>query len=86
MTRVAAAWASQLASPHLRSAPRQAIADCCRAIALNPHYAKAHSRLATLLSELGYHSDAASALEAAAGAPAVRRAWGGEVGCACGAG
>lgn len=66
--------------------PPQAIADCCRAIALNPHYAKAHSRLATLLSELGYHSDAVSALEAAAGAPAVRRAWGGEVGCACGAG
>lgn len=52
----------------------QAIADCCRAIALNPHYAKAHSRLATLLSELGYHSDAASALEAAAGAPGLSSA------------
>ncbi|KAI7843595.1 hypothetical protein COHA_002837 [Chlorella ohadii] len=49
----------------------QAIADCCRAIALNPHYAKAQSRLATLLSELGYHSDAASALEAAAAAPGI---------------
>lgn len=62
-----------LSSP---STPLQAIADCCRAIALNPHYAKAHSRLATLLSELGYYSDAVSALEAAAGAPGVRPAGG----------
>ena len=49
----------------------QAIADCCRSVAANPHYAKAHSRLATLLSELGYHEDAAAALEAAAAAPGV---------------
>ena len=49
----------------------QAVADCSRAVALNPSYAKAHSRLATLLAELGYHSDAASSLEAALATPGV---------------
>ena len=51
--------------------PMQAIADCCRSLALNPGFAKAHSRQATLLAELGYHEDAAKALEAAAAAPGV---------------
>lgn len=50
----------------------QAVADCSRAAALNPNYAKASSRLATLLSELGRHSDAAAALEAACAAKGVR--------------
>jgi hypothetical protein len=49
----------------------QAIADCCRSLALNPCFAKAHSRQATLLAELGYHENAAKALEAAAAAPGV---------------
>ena len=42
-------------------------------MALSPQFAKAHSRLATLLAELGYHDDAATALEAAAEAPGVSR-------------
>lgn len=42
-----------------------AVADCCRAKALHPGYAKAHSRLATLLSELGMYSSAVDELNAA---------------------
>ncbi|KAG7669048.1 hypothetical protein Ndes2526B_g00764 [Nannochloris sp. 'desiccata'] len=42
-----------------------AVADCCRAKALHPGYAKAHSRLAALLSELGMYSAAVDELNAA---------------------
>jgi hypothetical protein len=56
----------------LRSACVQAVADCCRAAALHPGFAKAYSRLATLLAELGRHAEAATALEAAIAAKGVR--------------
>jgi len=42
-----------------------AVADCCRAKALHPGYAKAHSRLAALVSELGMYSSAVGELNAA---------------------
>ena len=42
-----------------------AVSDCCRAKALSPKYAKAHSRLAAILSELRMHSEAANELSAA---------------------
>ncbi|KAL4440410.1 hypothetical protein ABPG75_003411 [Micractinium tetrahymenae] len=69
---IAAVLLSNRAAAHQHLKQRaQAVADCCRAAALSPGYAKAHSRLATLLSELGYHSDAATALEAAMAAPGL---------------
>jgi DnaJ family protein C protein 7 len=42
-----------------------AVADCCRAKALHPGYAKAHSRLAALLTELGMYSAVVDELNAA---------------------
>lgn len=54
------------------SAAVQAVADCSRAVALNPQYVKAHSRLATLLADLGRHEDAVTALEAASACKEVR--------------
>lgn len=42
-----------------------AVADCCRAKAMRPGYAKAHSRLATLLCDLHMYSAAKEELEAA---------------------
>ena len=46
-----------------------AIADCCRAKALAPGYAKAHSRLAAIASDVGMHSAAADELTAALSTP-----------------
>ncbi|PSC71960.1 isogeny subfamily C member 7 isoform A [Micractinium conductrix] len=69
---IASVLLSNRAAAHQHLKQRaQAVADCSRAVALNPSYAKAHSRLATLLAELGYHSDAASSLEAALATPGL---------------
>lgn len=43
----------------------QAVADCCRSKALVPSYAKAQSRLASLLTKLRMHTAAVQALESA---------------------
>lgn len=48
-----------------------AVADCCRAKALDPSYAKAHSRLAALLTELRRHEEAAAELEAVVALPGL---------------
>jgi len=53
-----------------------AVADCCRAKALHPGYAKAHSRLAALFTELGMHSSAVDELNAAIAVDdGVRKSW-----------
>jgi DnaJ homolog subfamily C member 7 len=48
-----------------------AVADCCRAKALHPGYAKAHSRLAALLTELGMYTSAVDELNAAIKSPDI---------------
>lgn len=48
-----------------------ALADSCRAKALSPSYAKAHSRLAAVLSELGRHEAAADELRTALSCPSL---------------
>ena len=42
-----------------------ALADCCMAVAITPHFAKPHSRMASLLSELGLFLDAQKSIERA---------------------
>lgn len=49
----------------------QAIADCCRAKALADNYAKAHSRLATLLLECNDYAGAAGELRTAISLPGL---------------
>ena len=50
----------------------QAVADCCRATALAPTYARARSRMAALLAAMSRHEDAARELRAAL---EVRSGW-----------
>ncbi len=40
-----------------------ALADCCMAVAISPHFAKPHSRMAGLLSDLGLYLDAQKSIE-----------------------
>ena len=42
-----------------------ALADCCMAVAISPHFAKPHSRMAGLLSDLGLYLDAQKSIERA---------------------
>lgn len=42
-----------------------ALADCCMAVAISPHFAKPHSRMAGLLSDLGLYLDAQKSIELA---------------------
>ncbi|EIE19931.1 hypothetical protein COCSUDRAFT_58168 [Coccomyxa subellipsoidea C-169] len=60
---VAVLFANRAAAHQSLGQATHAVADCLRATALNPGYSRAHSRLATVLSELKHRTGEADALE-----------------------
>lgn len=49
---------NRAAAHHAAANKALAMADCCRSFSILPNYAKAHSRLATILHELGFYNEA----------------------------
>lgn len=49
---------NRAAAHHAATNKALAMADCCRSFSILPNYAKAHSRLATILHELGFFNEA----------------------------
>jgi tetratricopeptide (TPR) repeat protein len=50
-----------------------ALADCCMAVAISPHFAKPHSRMAGLLFDLGLYLDAQKSIERAVACAATSK-------------